>query len=73
FFIISTVILAFFFALGRGHMINTQDVLPWIGAAFVSCFFTYFWAKRNSKELRERQNLWGPDSPTHNPSVRKRD
>lgn len=63
FFIVSTVIMAFFFSLGRGHIVNFQDLPPWIAAALVSCISTFFWLKRNMRELRVRRNLWGPDHP----------
>ncbi|AEG84711.1 putative membrane protein [Corynebacterium ulcerans 0102] len=41
FFIVSTVIMTFFFSLGRGHIVNFQDLPPWIAAALVSCVSTF--------------------------------
>lgn len=63
FFIVSTIIMAFFFSLGRGHILNFHDLLPWIAAGLISCISTFFWFKRNTRELRVRRNLWGPDHP----------
>ena len=63
FFLISTVIFAFFFSLARGHMLTVADVVPWLAGGIVAGAMTYFWARNHAKEFRERANLWEPDSP----------
>ncbi len=63
FFLFSALISAFFFSLGRGHSLNFNDPVPWVGAAIISTILTTIWAKRNAKSFRERRNLFGPDRP----------
>ncbi|MGV3071787.1 hypothetical protein ACEE90_04990 [Corynebacterium phoceense] len=62
-FLINTVILALFFSLGRGHFVNFEDWIPWIAASAVGLILAVLWAIKNSKMLRERLHLCGPDHP----------
>lgn len=61
-FMLVTVIFAFFFSLGRGHLLNFDDAIPWLGGAVVSGLLTLMWIKKKAKLFRERENLWGPST-----------
>ncbi len=55
-------IFAFFISLGRGHLLNCSDVVPWIGGVLIAAPLTFVWVKSRAKSLRERESLWGPST-----------